>query len=99
MEYATPHFSAPRVAGPRATARHPAVVLVEDPDPAARLAAHLELGRRAVARSDLELAETHFREAHALDPSDERPHAELRGLKAASGAPERSRWTRRFTWW
>lgn len=69
-----------------AAARHPAVVLIEESDPRVRLAAHLELGRRAVARRELELAQAHFREASDLDPTDERPRAELRGLSPAAPA-------------
>jgi len=60
--------------------RSPSLLLMEETDPAIRLDAHLELGRRAVARDDLDTAETHFREASELDPTDERPRAELRGL-------------------
>ncbi|MEZ4317258.1 MAG: hypothetical protein R3F61_07130 [Myxococcota bacterium] len=60
--------------------RHPGVLLLEETDPSLRLVAHLELGRRAKARDDIDTAETHFREARALDPLDERPRAELRGL-------------------
>ena len=62
----------------------PGRVLVEETDPIARLDAHLELGRRAAKRSDLDTAETHFREALELDPTDERPKAELRGLGRAN---------------
>ena len=59
---------------------HPGRLLVEETDPQIRLAAHLELGRRALGRRDLEIAETHFRQACDLDPTDERPRAELRGM-------------------
>ncbi|MCA9566416.1 MAG: hypothetical protein KC656_01180 [Myxococcales bacterium] len=68
--------------------RHPAKVLVEETDPALRLDAHLELGRRAKARSDRESARTHFEEALEIDPTDERPRAELRGM--GTGRPRRS---------
>jgi hypothetical protein len=61
----------------------PGRVLVEETDPAARLDAHLELGRRAAEREEFDTAETHFREALELDPTDERPKAELRGLGRA----------------
>ena len=80
---------------PAPVPRHPALVLVEDADPAARLAAHLELGRRAVARREFELAATHFREANDLDPTDLRARAELASLQ--STPPERRR--RLFSWW
>lgn len=58
----------------------PGRILAEEFDPAARLNAHLELGRRALATDDLTGAETHFTEACELDPTDERARAELRGL-------------------
>ncbi len=67
----------------------PGRVLVEETDPGARLDAHLELGRRAAQRSDLDTAETHFRQALELDPTDERPKAELRGLGRAKPAKKR----------
>lgn len=60
--------------------RHPGHVLVEETDPGLRLDAHLELGRRAMARSDDAIARTHFEEALQLDPTDERPKAELRSI-------------------
>jgi Flp pilus assembly protein TadD len=78
------------------TVRHPAVVLVEDADPTARAAAHLELGRRAVARRELDLAQTHFQHATDLDPTDERPRSELRDLAPAEVAAPRRRFLR---WW
>jgi Tfp pilus assembly protein PilF len=70
-------FFTPRPAPPR----DPAItVLLEETDPRLRLDAHLELGRRAMARRDAVAARTHFEEACDLDPTDERPRAELRGL-------------------
>ena len=67
-------------ATPNPARRNPGLLLMEETDPAVRLDAHLELGRRAMAREDLDTAETHFIEASHLDPTDERPRAELRGL-------------------
>lgn len=71
--------------------RTPGRILAEELDPALRLQAHLELGRRALADDAIELAETHFTEAREIDPTDERPKAELRGLGARK---KRSRWWR-----
>ena len=70
----------------------PGRVLAEEADPRIRLDAHLELGRRALAIRELDLAETHFREASELDPSDERPRAELRGLGKLRAPARASRW-------
>jgi Flp pilus assembly protein TadD len=59
---------------------HPVEILLEDSDPLNRSRAHTELGRRAVARSDVERAAWHFREAFELDPTDETPRDALRSL-------------------
>lgn len=55
----------------------------------ARIDAHLELGRRALETDEVERAAMHFREACDLDPTDERPRAELRGLGKLN---QRTRW-------
>jgi hypothetical protein len=60
--------------------RDPIDVLCDDEDPSHRSRAHLELGLRAKARSDLELAEFHLREALDLDPTDEITKEELRAI-------------------
>lgn len=75
---------------PAPAQRTPGRILAEELDPKLRLQAHLELGRRALASDALELAETHFTEARDLDPTDERPRAELRGLGMRTR--RRSRW-------
>lgn len=77
-------FFTPRPAPPR---DHPVNVLLEETDPQLRLDAHLELGRRAVARADRHSARTHFAEAVEIDPTDERPRAELRSLGNATVPP------------
>ncbi len=46
-------------------------VLIEERDVARRSAAHRELARRAAAQDDLPKAVCHYREAFALDPTDE----------------------------
>jgi hypothetical protein len=60
--------------------RDPIDVLCDDQDPSNRSRAHLELGLRAKARADLELAEFHLREALDLDPTDEITKEELRAI-------------------
>lgn len=74
---------------PTPVKRTPGRILAEEMDPDLRLQAHLELGRRALASEALDLAETHFTEARDIDPTDERPKAELRGLGRRK---KRSRW-------
>lgn len=69
--------------------RDPRMVLVEESNPTLRMDAHLELGRRAREQNNLSSAETHFREAFDLDPTDERPRAELRGLGRLIEKPKR----------
>ncbi len=65
---------------PAPVERHPGRTLAEEANPILRLAAHLELGKRALAREDVETAHRHFSAASDLDPTDERPRAGLRGL-------------------
>lgn len=62
------------------TSDDPIDVLVEDPDPLARARAHTELGLRAKAREQVDLAVFHLREALDLDPTDETPRDVLRSL-------------------
>lgn len=65
---------------PAPATRHPGRLLAEEANPTLRLAAHLELGNRALARKDTDTAQMHFAAASDLDPTDERPRASLRGL-------------------
>ena len=58
--------------------------IIEDEDPAARIDAHMLLGKRALNREDEDSALHHFREAADLDPTDERPRAALLELEGAS---------------
>jgi len=81
----------------------PVDVIASDPDPMSRSRAHTALGRRAAARSDTDQAIWHYREALDLDPTDEVPKDELRGLGKtphATPAPAPSRigrlWKRAF---
>ncbi len=60
--------------------RDPVEVLLEEPDPMERSRAHTELGLRAKAREDVDMAVWHLREAIDLDPTDEQPRDVLRSL-------------------
>jgi Flp pilus assembly protein TadD len=60
--------------------RDPLEVLVDEHDPLQRSRAHTELGRRASARDDVDMAVWHLREAIDLDPTDETPREALRAL-------------------
>lgn len=65
-------------------------VLIEDPDPTARSAAHRELARRAAARDDLANAVRHYREVALLDPDDASAREALDRLEAElQGGPRR----------
>jgi Tfp pilus assembly protein PilF len=46
-------------------------VLIQDPDPTHRSAAHRELAMYCVAHKELDKALRHFEEAAAIDPTDE----------------------------
>ncbi len=74
---------------------HPAHVLMESTDPAMRAQAFTDLGLRALDREDEETAETHFRSAIALDPTDERPRAGLRRMHKVT-QPRQGLWGRLF---
>jgi predicted ATPase len=71
-------------------------ILIEDSDPQRRLDAHVTLGERALLRSDVDSARSHFRQAADLDPTDERPRAALLQLEGAASrspaAPPLSFW-------
>ena len=71
--------------------RHPTVILLEESDPLQRSAAHLELGHRALARDNRQLAETHYREAAQLNPSDPQAAQALQGIGATLEAARRPR--------
>lgn len=74
---------------------HAIRTLIEDEDPAARVDAHLLLGKRAMERSDNESAAHHFREAADLDPTDERPRTallEVEGVASKRRGPRTSFW-------
>ena len=59
-------------------------ILIEDRDPQHRLDAHVTLGERALERSDVDSARSHFRQAADLDPTDERPRSALLQLEGAA---------------
>jgi hypothetical protein len=72
---------------PRHDNRDPIDVIVHDTDPTTRSKAHRALGLRAKARSDLQMAEFHLREAHELDPHDEVTAEELRQIAPSTPRP------------
>ncbi|NCG18791.1 MAG: hypothetical protein GWP91_07240 [Rhodobacterales bacterium] len=59
-------------------------VLIEESDPSRRAAAHLLLGRRAMARKDRLAARRHFQEATTLEPSNFAARSELMRLDGVS---------------
>jgi len=63
-----------------ADVRDPMDVLIDEQDPIVRAKALLELGLRAKAREDIELAVRHLHDAFDLDPTDEITKETLRSL-------------------
>ena len=59
-------------------------VLLENPDPVSRSRAHRSLAERALAREEIDVARSHYREAVELDPTDEVARAELDRLAPKS---------------
>jgi hypothetical protein len=84
---------------PPETRRDPIDVLVDDPDPTTRSRAHVELGLRAKARDDLDMAEWHLREAMDLDPTDETTAEELRSIGKSVEPPPPAVKPKRFWGW
>ncbi len=61
-------------------ARDPVDILTDESDPVARAKALLELGLRAKARDDVDMAVRHLHDAYDLDPTDEVTRETLRSL-------------------